>query len=201
MSGALLSCAFFVPTHTGSKGYRPFRSELSSCLPCLRLKEAIMEGKQFYLNITTLNEEGKKESKTIYVSEEVYRAYKQPYWKAKQQERRASRCIIDGHRCMGDCSKCDRLRDGAPLSLEQMAEDGIDVPSSYETPEEAALQKEEYEELYTAMATLTELDQKILWMMTDGKSDHAIAEALGMAQTTVSYRRRAALKNLKKLLG
>ena len=94
-----------------------------------------MEGKQFYLNITTLNEEGKKESKTIYVSEEVYRAYKQPYWKAKQQERRASRCIIDGHRCMGDCSKCDRLRDGAPLSLEQMAEDGIDVPSSYETPE------------------------------------------------------------------
>ena len=64
-----------------------------------------MEGKQFYLNITTLNEEGKKESKTIYVSEEVYRAYKQPYWKAKQQERRASRCIIDGHRCMGDCSR------------------------------------------------------------------------------------------------
>lgn len=160
-----------------------------------------MEGKQFYLNITTLNEEGKKESKTIYVSEEVYRAYKQPYWAEKQQERRASRCMINGHRCMGDCTKCDRLRDGAPLSLEQMAEDGIDVPSSYETPEEAALRKEEYEELYTAMATLTDQDQKILWMMTDGKSDHAIAEALGMAQTTVSYRRKAALKNLQKLLG
>ena len=160
-----------------------------------------MEGKQFYLNITTLNEEGKKESKTIYVSEEVYRAYKQPYWAEKQQERRASRCKIDGHRCMGDCTKCDRLRDGAPLSLEQMQEDGLDIPSSYETPEEAALRKEEYEELDTAMATLTDQDQKILWMMTDGKSDHAIAEALGMAQTTVSYRRRAALKNLKKLLG
>jgi RNA polymerase sigma factor (sigma-70 family) len=81
-----------------------------------------------------------------------------------------------------------------------MAEDGIDVPSSYETPEEAALRKEEYEELYTAMATLTDQDQKILWMSTDGKSDHAIAAELGMAQTTVSYRRRAALKNLKKLL-
>lgn len=160
-----------------------------------------MEEKKFYLNITTQNEEGKKETKTVYVSEEVYRAYKQPYWKAKQQERRASRCMISGHRCMGDCTKCDRLRDGAPLSLEQMAEDGIDVPSSYETPEEAALRKEEYEELYTAMATLTDQDQKILWMMTDGKSDHAIAEALGMAQTTVSYRRKAALKNLQKLLG
>ena len=159
-----------------------------------------MEGKQFYLNITTLNEEGKKESKTIYVSEEVYRAYKQPYWAEKQQERRASRCNIDGHRCMGDCTKCDRLRDGAPLSLEQMQEDGLDIPSSYETPEEAALRKEEYEELYTAMATLTEQDQKILWMMTDGKSDHAIAEELCMAQTTVSYRRRAALKNLKIIL-
>jgi RNA polymerase sigma factor (sigma-70 family) len=156
---------------------------------------------KFYLNITTLNEEGKKEKKTVYVSEEVYRAYKQPYWKAKQQERRASRCNIDGHRCTGDCTQCDRLRDGAPLSLEQMAEDGIDVPSSYETPEEAVLRNEKYEELYAAMATLTDQDQKILWMSTDGKSDHAIAAELGMAQTTVSYRRRAALKNLKKLLG
>jgi RNA polymerase sigma factor (sigma-70 family) len=160
-----------------------------------------MEEKKFYLNITTLNEEGKKESKTIYVSEEVYRAYKQPYWAEKQQERRASRCMINGHRCMGDCTKCDRLRDGAPLSLEQLTEDGIEVPASYETPEEAMIRKEEYEQLYAAMATLTDRDQKILQLFSDGKSDHAIAAELGMAQTTVSYRRRAALKNLKKLLG
>ena len=159
-----------------------------------------MEEKKFYLNITTQNEEGKKETKTVYVSEEVYRAYKQPYWKAKQQERRASRCNIDGHRCTGDCTQCDRLRDGAPLSLEQMAEDGIDVPSSYETPEDAMIRKEEYEQLYSAMNTLSDQDQKILWMSTDGKSDHAIAAMLGMAQTTVSYRRREALNNLKKLL-
>lgn len=185
---------------TGSEGppivlIRPFF--LPSVPPA---QEAIMEEKKFYLNITTQNEEGKKETKTVYVSEEVYRAYKQPYWKAKQQERRASRCNIDGHRCTGDCTQCDRLRDGAPLSLEQMAEDGIDVPSSYETPEDAMIRKEEYEQLYSAMNTLSDQDQKILWMSTDGKSDHAIAAMLGMAQTTVSYRRRAALKNLKKLL-
>ena len=167
---------------TGSEGppivlIRPFF--LPSAPPA---QEAIMEEKKFYLNITTQNEEGKKETKTVYVSEEVYRAYKQPYWKAKQQERRASRCKIDGHRCMGDCSQCDRLRDGAPLSLEQLTEDGIEVPA------------------YSAMNTLSDQDQKILWMSTDGKSDHAIAAMLGMAQTTVSYRRRAALKNLKKLL-
>lgn len=160
-----------------------------------------MEEKKFYLNVPVLNDEGKKETKTVFVTEEVYRAYKQPYWKAKQQERRASRCMINGHRCMGDCTKCDRLRDGAPLSLEQLTEDGIEVPASYETPEEAFLRKEEYAELYAAMATLTDRDQKILQLFSDGKSDHAIAAMLGMAQTTVSYRRRAALKNLKKLLG
>ena len=190
----------FVPTHTGSKSSDLYGQNF---LPAFRASGSggkSMEEKK-YLKVKTLNEDGKTETKIVYVSEEVYRAYKQPYWKEKQQERRASRCMVDGHRCMEDCTKCGRLRDGAPLSLEQMAEDGIDVPSSYETPEEAALWKEEYEELYAAMATLTEQDQKILWMMTDGKSDHVIAAELGMAQTTVSYRRRAALKNLKKLLG
>ena len=88
----------------------------------------------------------------------------------------------------------------APLSLEQLTEDGIEVPASYETPEEAMIRKEEYEQLYAAMATLIDRDQKILQLFSDGKSDHAIAAELGMAQTTVSYRRRAALKNLKKLL-
>ncbi len=159
-----------------------------------------MEEKKFYLNVPVLNDEGKKETKTVFVTEKVYRAYKQPYWAEKQQERRASRCKIDGHRCMGECTKCDRLRDGAPLSLEQLTEDGIEVPASYETPEEAMIRKEEYEQLYAAMATLIDRDQKILQLFSDGKSDHAIAAELGMAQTTVSYRRRAALKNLKKLL-
>ena len=64
----------FVPMRTGSEGppivlIRPFF--LPSVPPA---QEAIMEEKKFYLNITTQNEEGKKETKTVYVSEEVYRA-------------------------------------------------------------------------------------------------------------------------------
>ena len=64
----------------------------------------------------------------IEVSEEVYRAYKQPLWAEHKRKEREKRCIISNgkgstKRCMNDCSKCDKQRKGSALSLDRFEEE------------------------------------------------------------------------------
>ena len=85
------------------------------------------------------------ENQVVEVTEEVYRAYKQPLWAEKKRQEREKRCIIsDGKcgtkRCTQNCRECDmeRAEKGLPLidrtggvlSLDKFSADGFDVPDS-----------------------------------------------------------------------
>lgn len=84
-------------------------------------------------------------------------------------------------------------------SMERAIKDGIDYPYSF-TPEDAVIQQETIQELYAAINTLGKNEQIVIYLHLEGLSDHQISAQTGVAQTTVSYRRRAGIQKLKKIM-
>ena len=148
--------------------------------------------KQYYITI---------DNQEIPVSEEIYRAFKQPLWAERKREDREKRCIgAGGHRCMNDCSECPHLRNGKPLSLEKMQEDyNYDLPASIDIPDLIAYQIL-LEELAKVLAELSDEDRIIATMISQGKSERDIAAVLNIPRTTLSYRKNILLDQLKKQL-
>lgn len=64
--------------------------------------------------------------------------------------------------------------------------------------EDAVMLQLTIKELYKALDNLTSDDRAIIDEFADGKSDHEIADDLGRPQTTVSYRRKVILKQLRR---
>ncbi|MBQ1471539.1 MAG: hypothetical protein IIZ34_04195, partial [Eubacterium sp.] len=71
------------------------------------------------------------------VTEEVYQAYMQPEWKERKRWQRLREAEAE-----------------APLSIEQMLEDGVDVPYFGPTVEQIVMLKMVMEELHRAMEQL-----------------------------------------------
>jgi hypothetical protein len=68
------------------------------------------------------------DEKDVEVSEETYRAYKQPLWREHKRIERSQKCDLGKKRCDKKCDTCPYSKQGAPLSLDTMFEDGLDVP-------------------------------------------------------------------------
>jgi RNA polymerase sigma factor (sigma-70 family) len=115
------------------------------------------------------------------VTEEVYQAYMRPEWKEKKRWQRLNEADAE-----------------AMLSIEQMLEDGVDIPYYGPTVEQIVLLKMMMEELHSAMEQLAPDERALMELVGEGWSDHQIAEQTGTAQTTVSYRRRNLLKKIRK---
>lgn len=148
--------------------------------------------KQYYITI---------DNQQIPVTEEIYRAYKQPVWAEHKRIEREKRCIGEGgHRCINDCSECPHSRNGKPLSLEKMQEDyNYDLPASVDIPDLIAYQIL-LEELAKALTELSDDDRIIATMISQGKSERDIATVLNIPRTTISYRKNLLLDQLKKRL-
>ena len=61
-------------------------------------------------------------------TKEQYEAFMQPLWAEMKREERSRRCTVsDGKgklkRCELDCKSCEKMKDGAPLSLESFFEE------------------------------------------------------------------------------
>lgn len=75
--------------------------------------------KQYYIQM---------DGQEIPVTEEQYRAYKRPLWAEHKRLEREKRCRDEkGNRCTKDCNLCDRGHAGTVLSLDQFAEDGLNL--------------------------------------------------------------------------
>lgn len=129
----------------------------------------------------------------IPVTEAVYRAYKRPYWKEKKRQQRQREKGIGGQ----DCTKAVGA---APLSIERMIEDGLDIPQGGSSLEDTVIINELIEELHKALAQLALNDRTILDLFGDGLSDRKISAETGIPQTTVSYRRKVLIKKIRKQL-
>jgi len=76
--------------------------------------------KQYFIEI---------DGEQIPVTEEVYRAYKQPLWAEHKHKERAKQCQISNgkggvKRCEAGCSLCPHDRSGSVLSLDCFEKDG-----------------------------------------------------------------------------
>lgn len=136
----------------------------------------------------------------VEVSSEVYEFLIRDAWKNNMQWRRSTRCLVSNGkgslvRCEKSCLNCPRLRTGTVFSFEKTLEEGLDIQDSMDV-EELITEKETQEEVRSDYFALDETDQIILKLRYEGLSDRRIAEALGMKQTTVSYRKRRAVKEL-----
>ena len=118
--------------------------------------------------------------KEIPVSEEVYFAYKRPAWtERKRQEVRA-----------------DKER-----SLEVFINDGFDIPSEQALVDEIVADKLLLDELYVALAELTDNERKLInTLYYQEKSERDVAANMGVSQNTVNYHKNRLLDKLRCML-
>lgn len=144
------------------------------------------------------------EDQVVEVTEEVYRAYKQPLWAEKKRQEREKRCIISNgkggtKRCMEDCSKCDKQRTGSILSFDKFSADGFDVPDSVNI-DELVEDKLLLEDLFAALDELDPENRRIAELYSLGIPEREIAECIGCAQKTVNNRKIKIFAHLREVL-
>jgi len=146
------------------------------------------------------------DGKRIFVSEEVYRAYKQPLWAEHKRKERESRCQVSNgrgglKRCNDDCSTCPFSKNGKPLSINRLYEDyEYEVSSKSETIIEKVVNEEFKNELWKAVGSLDEVDKQIAILFSEGLSERAIATEVNLSQKAVNKRKTKIFNELKELL-
>lgn len=114
---------------------------------------------------------------------------KQLYWRSLKGSERSSRCRLEnGTRCMANCRNCPRQREGAPLSLDALAEIGTEVDDRLFSLENHIVELELSEALNNAISTLSEQNRAIIILFSEGVTERAIAAEVGMSQKGVNNR-------------
>ena len=144
------------------------------------------------------------DNQVIEVTEEIYRAYKQPLWAERKHEEREKRCIISNgkggtKRCTADCSVCDKQRTGSVLSLDKFTDDGFDVSDDINIAN-ILLDKMLLEELYEALQELDPKNRLIMELFSIGKSEREISANVGLSQKTINKRKTKLFQQLKERL-
>lgn len=149
--------------------------------------------------------------------EQPYHELMRPIWKEEKAPHRSKRCAVsneDGKlvRCDGNCSACPNAKSGALISLDAMeetggfrsTEDGVHrqqdsatyTASTAEIVEDAML----LEALWEHIGALSQENQTIIKMFSEGASEREIAETIGMSQKGVNKRKKAIFEALKNNL-
>jgi hypothetical protein len=135
-------------------------------------------------------------------TKEQYQAYMQPLWAEMKREERSSRCMVsDGRgklkRCEEDCKNCEKMKEGATLSLDVFFEENeLEFEDASANQCETILTAMLFEDLLDKLRQLAPELTPIFEMLYDGKSQYAIAELIGKPQTTVNYM----IKRMRRIL-
>jgi len=146
----------------------------------------------------------------IPVTEEVYRAYKQPAWAEHKRKERERRCRDSkGRVCTQSCRLCDMNRmldDKEPikknsllLSLDWFQDDGFDQADPADI-EEILAEKELLTELLSALEELDPDNRRIMELFATGKSEREISADIGLSQKAVNKRKTRLFAQLKDRL-
>ena len=126
-------------------------------------------------------------------TKEQYEAFMQPLWAELKREERSRRCTVsDGKgktkRCDGDCKKCEKMKEGATLSIEAFFEENeLEFEDASANQCEIILSAMLFEDLLDKLRQLAPELATIFEMLYDGKSQRTIATIIGKPQTTVNY--------------
>lgn len=169
--------------------------------------------------ITTIMLEGKY-TPVYFVEiedEQLYHELMRPIWKEEKALQRSKKCAVGNEngklvRCDGNCSACPHAKSGTPISLDAMeatggfrsTQDGVHrqqdsatiAPSTADIVEDAML----LEALWEHIGALSQENQTIVRMFSEGASEREIADAVGMSQKGVNKRKKAIFETLKKNL-
>lgn len=157
--------------------------------------EVQSEDRPYYLDI---------DGKRIYVTEEVYRAYKQPLWAEHKRKERERRCQVSNgrggvKRCEDDCSQCPYSKTGSTISLDRLYEDyEYEIADSSESPLDNMIQEELNQKMRKAVAELGSVEQQIVKAFMAGSSERAIAKEVGLSQKAVNKRKTRIFSELRE---
>ena len=146
------------------------------------------EDKQFYIKVN---------GEEISVSEEIYRAYKNPVWAENKRKQRMVKCRVDKyHRCNKCCEKCGYYLNGgnmtgSVLSIEGNPDlDALAIADPYDLEEAIVLRT-------TLKVLWEELDEfmpddglRIAELLLAHKKQKDIAAILGIPVQTLQYKIR-----------
>ena len=166
------------------------------------------KGKQYYLTVkNTIT--GKVE--TVFVSEEIYRAYKSTDRAERKRKQRMMRCTVPNDkgklvRCQKNCAECELKRLGlvpnnTPLSLEGLIEQDFEIPDPNGDFTDKILEQRdlETERLYKAIEQLTPRQREIVELyFFKNKKQYEIAILLHISQQAINDAIQKAVKKLKE---
>lgn len=146
------------------------------------------------------------EGQDINVTEEVYRAYKQPTWAEHKRNDREKRCqVSDGKgglkRCLDDCSTCDRTKEGSILTLDEMTEKKHVLDTSEIDISDIVAGKILLEQLYKVLEELDPKSLRICHLIMEGHSKREIARILDIPQSSFEYQFKKLMDALRASLG
>lgn len=135
------------------------------------------------IKIITLDD-GRK----VEVSTEIYKEYYRPQWREEKCRQRDSKRLLSADyeygNNEGDISTMkDYIRDKNP------------------TPEEQLIKKEENKLLQKAISILSAEKQELIKaLFYENKSEREYSEKIGVARTTINYKRKKALEEIKNYM-
>lgn len=138
----------------------------------------------------------------IPVTEEIYRAYKRPFWAEHKRKERAKRCRDqNGCRCTKDCRTCGKAREGSVLSLDKFADDGYEVADPADMAE-LVTDKQLLELLAAALDTL-EPDERSLIdaIFYKDRTVREYAAEIGVSHQAVVKRKQKVIEKLRGIMG
>lgn len=146
----------------------------------------------------------------IPVTEEVYRAYKQPAWAEHKRKERERRCRDPkGIVCTLSCWLCDmtRMLDNKEpkkkrnlfLSIDKFQADGFDQEDPIRI-EEVIYEKELLDALFTALKELDPDNRRIMELFANGWSEREIAADIGLSQKAINKRKTKLFAQLRDQL-
>ncbi len=151
--------------------------------------------KQFYLTI-----KGTK----VEVTEEVYRAYKQPLWREDRNTRNRYKCRDGrGVRCNKKCAECDYARfkegpQGNDLSLDGLIDDQMTADGLVYDGFEKYVAMLEASRIRKEIMKMDETDQCILKLLGEGYTQAEAAGQIGISAVAVHKRLKKIKEKLKK---
>ena len=149
---------------------------------------------QDYMELKTLFHQWREDG--VPMSPEIMRLY----WSELKRLERETRCRnADGSRCMKNCRECEMQRDGAQLSLEQKLEVG-ELPQDTFSVEELVESMELSDALYADIGQLSERDQLIVVLSSQGYTEREIADEIGACQKSVNNWKRVGIAEIRVYL-
>lgn len=149
--------------------------------------------------------------------EKLYHELMHPIWREEKAMERSKKCAVSNEhgkliRCDSNCATCPHTKSGTPISIDAMDEtggfhstqDGVhrqqDSATYTASTEDIVMDAMLLEALWHHIGELSEKNQTIITMFSEGKSEREIAEAIGMSQKGVNKRKKSIFEILKKNL-